>query len=86
MDQKLLIYGKIIQSEISGSKVFKIKPKFLIGSGLVEMEEILEYSKMKINAKLFNIMAVLAMVSLLHFTYKLLFVDKQKLNPENRKL
>ena len=78
LDQKLLIYGNIIKNEINNKPSYKIKPKFLIGSGVVEMEEILEYSKMKINAKLFNILSVLAILSLGHFTYKILFVEKDE--------
>lgn len=76
LDQKLLIYGNIIKNEANNKVSYKIKPKFLIGSGLVELEEILEFSKMKSNNKLFNVLSILAFLSLGHFTYKILFVDK----------
>lgn len=76
LDQKLLIYGNIIKNEVNNNVTYRIKPKLLIGSGLVEFEEIIEFSKMKSNNKLFNILSLLAILSLGHFTYKILFVDK----------
>ncbi len=85
LDQKLLIYGNIIKNEANNKVSYKIKPKFLIGSGLVELEEILEFSKTKSNNKLFNILSILAFISLSHFTYKLLFVDKNSNKNEEKK-
>ena len=78
LDQKLLIYGKIQKNILNNNSQnnFVIKPKFLIGSGLVEMEEILEFSKSKSNTKLFNILSILALLSLSHFSFKILFVEK----------
>lgn len=71
-----MIYGNIVKNDANNKIGYKIKPKFLIGSGLVELEEIIEFSKMKSNNKLFNVLSILAILSLGHFTYKLLFVDK----------
>jgi len=76
LDQKILIYGNITKSEANNKIYYRIKPEFLIGSGLVELEEIIEFSKMKSNNKLFNILSILVIFSLGHFTYKILFEDK----------
>lgn len=84
LDQKILIYGNITKSEANNKIYYRIKPKFLIGSGLVELEEILEFSKMKSNNKLFNILSILAIFSLGHFTYKILFVDKDSKSEDKK--
>ena len=78
LNQKLLIYGKIVKNEVNKNSPYKIKPKFFIGSGLVELEEQIEFSKMKSNNKLFNILSILAILSLGHFSYKILFIDEEK--------
>lgn len=83
-DQKLLIYGNIIKDATNNKSLYKIKPKILIGSGLVELEEILEYSKMKYNNRLFNVLSILAIISLGHFTYKLLFVENNFKHEEKK--
>ena len=84
LDQKLLIYGNIIKNESNNHVSYRIKPKFLIGSGLVELEEILEFSKMKSSNKLFNILSILAILSIGHFTYKIIFLDKDSKSKEEK--
>jgi hypothetical protein len=80
IDQKLLIYGNILKNEVNPKVTYLIKPKFLIGSGLVEFEELLEFSKMKSNNKLFNILSILVILSLGDFTYKILFNNRDSKN------
>lgn len=41
-NSRVLVYGNLIQK----NNISMIKPKFIIGSGLVEFEEIIEYLKM----------------------------------------
>jgi hypothetical protein len=53
-----------------GNGGFTIKPEVIIGTGIVEFEELIEYSKNKINMRLFNLTICLFGLSLLHFSYK----------------
>jgi hypothetical protein len=60
------MYGNIQRA----SKGFSIRPEIIIGTGLVEFEELIEYSKNKLNMRLFNLTICLVGISLLHLSYK----------------
>jgi hypothetical protein len=64
-NQRILVYGKIYKNH-----KLSIKPEILIGSGIVEFEELIEYTKNKLNTRLFNITVCLFVFSFLHFSYK----------------
>jgi hypothetical protein len=65
-DQRILIYGTVGK----GLKNFTIKPEIIIGSGIVEFEELLEFTKNKLNMRLFNLTLCLAGLGVIHFGYK----------------
>jgi hypothetical protein len=64
-----------------------IIPQFFIGSGIVEFEDTVEHSLNKINHKLFNLLVLLAIISLTHLGYKLIFAkDDQIEKKKNNKI
>jgi len=74
-NQRILIYGKL---NLIGTNKYIIYPELLIGSGLVEFEEYVEFNKNKINFRLFNLLLFLTSLTLVHFTFKTFFKSENK--------
>jgi hypothetical protein len=77
LNQKILIYGKV--NHINPNK-YTITPKYFIGSGLVEFEELIQHLKHQKNLRIFNILVILAIYTFIDFTRKSFFIkptDKQ---------
>lgn len=67
--QRILIYGKLKYS----NNEYKIYPKYFLGSGTTEFEDLVEFTKTKINHRLFNLTLILFSLGLVHFTYNNFF-------------
>ena len=78
MNQKLLIYGKIIKCTKQNTykvkpNTYKVKPIYLIGADLVEFQEFSDIFKKKYNMKLYSIVTVIGGITFLHLVDKFLF-------------
>lgn len=63
-DQRILILGKLEFNLLS--KSISVNPYMIICSGAVEFEEIIEYLIAKQNNKLFNVLAVMFLLTVIH--------------------
>ena len=55
-----------------------VTPRLFIGSGLVELEDYVEYAKNKINMKLFNFLLFMVSLTIVHYTFKTFFKSEKK--------
>jgi hypothetical protein len=72
-----MIFGQIIKCS-KNNNIYRIKPKYLIGCGLVELEEFPELFKKYYSLKFHFLLTVIGGITILHMANKFLFYEVDK--------
>ncbi len=76
-----MIFGQIIKCS-NNNNIYRVKPKYLIGCGLVELEEFPELFKKYYSLKFHFLLTVIGGITILHIANKFLFYEKKE-NDQN---